>query len=259
MHRTALALAALLTLAACSTKHVTLGGQIKHGATAEENYQAGMELKAKESWPEAQKFFEHVKTKYPFSKYAALAELRLADLRFEQRLWAEAVEGYDQFIRLRPTSEEIDYAEYRKGLALFQDAPGDFVLFPPAHEKDQRSAEKAAATLAGFLERRPDSKYAADARKILEKVNERLAAREWYVAEYYRERGRWAGAAGRYEAIVARYPGSAREAEALWRLAGAYVAMDEKHRARTALQRLVVKHPESPRRAEAEKLLASLR
>ncbi len=259
MLRNALAAAALLALAACSTKHVTLGGQIKHGATAEENYQAGMELKAKESWPEAQKFFEHVKTKYPFSKYAALAELRLADVKFEQKLWTEAVDAYDQFIRLRPTSEEIDYAEYRKGLALFEDAPGDFVLFPPAHEKDQRSAEKAAETLAAFLERRPDSKYAGDAAKLLQRVNERLASREWYVAEYYRARGRWAGAAGRYEALVSKYPGSAREAEALWRLAGAYVAMDEKHRARTALQKLVVKHPESPRRAEAEKLLASLR
>jgi outer membrane protein assembly factor BamD len=37
------------------------------------------------------------------------------------------------------------------------------------------------------------------------------------------------------------------------------VELDEKHRARTALQKLIVRHPADPRRGEAEKLLASLR
>jgi outer membrane protein assembly factor BamD len=35
--------------------------------------------------------------------------------------------------------------------------------------------------------------------------------------------------------------------------------VDEKHRARNALQRLIVKHPQDARRPEAERLLASLR
>jgi FimV-like protein len=37
------------------------------------------------------------------------------------------------------------------------------------------------------------------------------------------------------------------------------VALGEKFRARTALQKLIVEHPQDPQRAEAEKLLASLR
>jgi outer membrane protein assembly factor BamD len=43
------------------------------------------------------------------------------------------------------------------------------------------------------------------------------------------------------------------------KLAQAYLRVDEKHRARNALQRLIVKHPEDPRRRDAERLLASLR
>ena len=43
------------------------------------------------------------------------------------------------------------------------------------------------------------------------------------------------------------------------KLAHAYVALDEKFRARNALQKLIVKHPDDRRRPEAEKLLASLR
>ncbi len=257
--RRAVLVAALFAAAACSSKHVTLGGQIKTRPTAEENYATGVELAKKQSWPEAQQFFEYVKTKFPFSKEAALADLRIADLKFSQHLWAEAVEAYGKFVQLHPSHEEVDYAEFRMAESFFRDAPGEFVLFPPAHEKDQRQTERAAAGLAGFLEKHPSSKHVPQAKKLLAEASARLARREWYVAEFYFKRKRWAGAAGRYEALVDKYPGSANEVEALMKLAQAAVHLDEKHRARTALQKLIVRHPEDPRRGEAEKLLAGLR
>ena len=49
------------------------------------------------------------------------------------------------------------------------------------------------------------------------------------------------------------------EQDALMHLAEVYVKMDERFRAQQALQQLIVKHPGSSRRAEAEKLLAQLR
>jgi outer membrane protein assembly factor BamD len=255
----AAALSAAVALAACGTKHTTFTGSLKLGKTPEENYQAGVdELKA-DNFTEAVKFFEYVKTKYPFSKFAALSELRLADVKFKQDRFLEAAEAYKQFVQLHPTHEEVDYAEYRSGLSYFKDAPGEFALFPPAAEKDQRQAEKAVQVLTDLVQTRTQSKYLADAKKVLAEAQTRLAGREWYVAEYYYKRSRWAGAAGRYETLVDRYPGSRHEPEALWKLASACLKMDEKHRARKALQQLIVKHPGDPRRAEAEKLLASLR
>lgn len=257
--RRSLALAAVLALAACSTKHTTFTGNLKLGTTPEANYQAGVdELQAK-NYTEATRFFEYVKTKYPFSKYSPLAELRLADIKYQQDRYVEAADAYRQFVQLHPTHEEVDYAEFRSGLAYFKDAPGEFALFPPAAEKDQRQAEKAVQALTDFVQTRPDSKYLPEAKKVLEEARTRLAAREWYVAEYYFKRSRWAGAAGRYEAMVERYPGSRHEVEALWKLAQAALKLDEKHRARKALQQLIVKHPADARRPEAEKLLASIR
>ncbi len=44
-----------------------------------------------------------------------------------------------------------------------------------------------------------------------------------------------------------------------WKMARAFQQLKENFRARTALQQLIVKHPQDPRRAEAEKLLAALR
>jgi outer membrane protein assembly factor BamD len=253
------ALASLLALVACGTRHSSASGKIKYGPSPEANYEAGVDEMKDGNFAESVKFFEYVKTKYPFSKYSPLSDLRLADMKFKQERYAEAAEAYQQFVTLHPTHEEVDYAELRVGLSYLKDAPSEFVLFPPSYEKDQRQVEKSAKALHHFVETRPDSKYLPEAKKLLGEAEGRLAAHEWYVGEYYYKRSLWAGAAGRYEALVDRYPGSSHEAEALMKLAHAYLQLDEKHRARTALQRLIVKHPEDSRRPEAEKLLAALR
>jgi outer membrane protein assembly factor BamD len=256
--RRLLAVTLLAALTACS-KHVSFSGEAKLKPTAEENYQAGVELLKDGSYPEAQKFFDYVKTKFPFSKYAALADLRSADSRFQQGQFAEAADAYANFVKLHPNHEDVDYAEFRQAEAYFKDAPSDFALFPPAYEKDLRQVKKASEALRGYLARHPDSKRGPDAKKLLAEIDDRLAAHEWYVGEFYYKRERWAGAAQRYETLVDRYPASKHAPEALLKAAHAYVAMGEKFRARTALQKLIVDHPQDARRGEAEKLLASLR
>jgi outer membrane protein assembly factor BamD len=257
--RTCLVLAACLPLLACTGKHVTITGELKYGKSAEEDYQAGLDELKHENWSEGQKFMEHVRSKYPFSKYAALAELKLADAKFTQERWIEAADAYQRFAQLHPTHEDVDYAEYRQALSHYRDAPADFALFPPSYEKDQKSMGAALTGLKAFLKDRPDSKLRPDAEKLLEQVQGRLAAHEWYVGDFYWSRQRWAGAAGRFEGLVREYPGSKHEAEALWRLAQASLKLEENFRAQTALQKLIARHPQDSRRPQAEALLASLR
>lgn len=253
--------AALLSLAllACGSSRVSLGGEVTYAKNAEENFVAGeKELKAG-NHAEAVKLFEHVRNKFPFSKFAALSELRLADVKFEEGRWSEAAESYKEFVKLRPNHEQVDDAAFRVGLAFWKDAPSTFVLFPPAHEKDQQAVRDAEAALASFVEKYPGSKHLGEAKDLLAKARRQLADHEWYVAEFYAKRGHWAGAAGRLDGLVKKYPGSAREPEALYRLAEAYRHIDERARAQQALQELILRHPESPRRADAERLLAQMR
>lgn len=249
----------LLPLLACGSSRVSLTGEMKYGATAEENYQAGLDEAKAERWEEATKLFEYVKTKYPFSKQAALADLQLADVKFQQELFAEAAAAYQAFVQLHPNHEQADYARFRAGLSLFNDAPGDFALFPPPHEKDQRALREAAKALADFVKESPKSKHLPEAEKALAEARSRLAEHEWYAAGFYMSREKWAGAAGRIQVLLEQYPGSPREVEALFLLADAYERMGERFRAQQALQRLVATHPDDPRRPEAEQRLAGLR
>ena len=249
------AAALLLALAACA--HA--GVDSKYGKTAEEDYKGGVEALRVHSYPEASRLFEHVRTKYPFSQYAALSELRLADVKYDQDHNIEAADAYQQFVKLHPNHDQADFASYRAGLSYWKEGPSDFMLFPPAFEKDQAQVRDAAKALAAFVQKYPGSKYRPDAEKVLATARTRLADHEWYAAEFYAKRGHWPGAAGRLETIVKEYPGSPREAAALYQLAETYLRLDEKFRAQQALQQLIAKHPQDPRRPQAEKLLASLR
>lgn len=253
-----LALLSLLApLGACGGKAATPAAGER--SAAEVDYDAGVAELEDKSYPEAQKILERVRTKYPYSKYAALAELRLADLRFRQDKYLEAAEAYAQFAKMHPTHDEVDYAAFRVGLSRYQDMPSDFFLFPASFERDMSAAEAARKAFEEFLGKYPRSKYAEEARKKFDDVKGRFADREWYVAAFYRKRERWPGVAARLERLVKEFPGSRREPEALLGLAEAYLKMDERFRAQQALQQLIVRYPKDPRRAEAEKLLASLR
>ena len=250
---------ALLPLLACSSSRVSLTGEVRYGDTAEEDYKYGLEELDKSNWVEGQKFLEHIRAKYPFSKYAPLAELRLADAKFRQEKFLEAAEAYGAFVKLHPTHEDADYAEFREALSHYREAPTDFMLFPAAHEKDQRQLKTAVEKLRAFLATRPESKHRKEAEALVAEAQGRLAAHEWYVAEFYFKREHWSGAAGRLETLLKDYPGSRYEAEALVKLARAYVGMDEAFRAQQTLQRYLAKYPGDPRRPEAEALLAGLR
>jgi outer membrane protein assembly factor BamD len=259
MRSSLLAFAPAALLLACASSHVSLTGEVRYGKTAEEDYKAGEdELKSK-NYVEATKFFEHVKNRYPFSKYAALSELRVADLKFDQDHFIEAADAYQQFVKLHPAHEKADYAAFRVGLSHWKDGPSEFMLFPPSYEKDQVQVRDTAKALDDFVKKYPTSKYKPEAEQLLAQARSRLAEHEWYVAEFYAKREHWAGAAGRLEALVKEYPGSPRESAALLQLAEVYLKLDERYRAQQALQQLIVKHPQDPRRPEAEKLLASLR
>jgi outer membrane protein assembly factor BamD len=252
----AVAAAALL---ACGSSRTSLSGKIRYEPTAEENYAAGVEEAKDGNDPEAVKLFEYVRTKFPFSKYAALSELRLADLKFDQGRFADAAAAYREFLKLRPTHEEVPYAAFRVGLSHWKDAPSTFRLFPPSHEKDQQAVRDTVAALEGFPTDYPDSPYRPEAERILREARSRLAEHEWYVAGFYAKRGHWQGTVTRLETLLAKYPGSKREEEALFLLAEAYVKVGEPFRAQQALQQLLVKYPGSSRRGEAERLLARLR
>ena len=80
--KTILLCAFLAALTACATSDEGRG--VTYSLTAKQNYDKGVEELKGENYQEASRYFSFVRQKFPFSKYAVLAELALADTQYER-------------------------------------------------------------------------------------------------------------------------------------------------------------------------------
>jgi len=233
---------ALVLAAGCATEGD--GKPVTYSLTARQNYEKGLAELKDENYLEAQKFFGFVKQKFPFSKYAVLAELALADTSFEQGQYPQAIDEYKSFARLHPTHEKVEdgYVAYRVAEAYVRQMPDDWFLVPPAAERDQSPVRDALRELDDFADRYPGSKYMKQAEVSRREVLRRLVDHEVYVARFYLDRDKPKAAILRLEGALRRYPGSGREAELLLALGQTHLKMGNARMARATFQRVVAEH-----------------
>ncbi|MHB1843583.1 MAG: outer membrane protein assembly factor BamD [Deltaproteobacteria bacterium] len=227
MRRLAPLVALSLALAACAGASANIAGEVSYAKDAKGNFERGEQSLKSHDFQEAAQYFQFTKNKFPYSHYAPLSELRLADANFEQEKYTEAIDGYKNFVKDHPTNPEVDYAAYRIALAHFQDIPSDFMLLPPSYEKDQDQILQAQISLKDFLSSYPDSKWVADGKKLLKDVRGRLARHELYVGDYYEKHGHPKAAAWRFEALAKNYPDSPYADEARRRAEQIYAKLGE--------------------------------
>lgn len=175
---------------------------------AKRAYDHAMEELAAKNWIDAQAAFREVKRKYSYSRYARLAELRIADADFEQEKFAEAVRGYKQFVHDHPgEKEEVSYARSKMAEARYDEISESFLL-PAVEERDQASAVAAYEELRSFLQDYPDAKESRRMCALLEDVTIKLVHHELYVARFYLSRDNFEGAVGRIQYALRHYVGT---------------------------------------------------
>jgi outer membrane protein assembly factor BamD len=230
---------------------------VVYGADADENLAKGREAMESKNYPEAARYFEFVKTKYPFLEAAKTAELLLADTDYERDRLTEARDRYHNFVRLHPTHAQVDYAAYRAALTHYRDMPSDFFLLPPSTEKDQIDVKAATVAMADFIRNFKDSKYVPEAQKVLDEVRRRLAEHELYVAAFYARREKWPAVVGRLLGVAKNYANIGLEDRVYFGLYDAYLGLKDDARAKESLRTLIARSPQSPGAEKARKLLGA--
>ena len=227
-----------LLLPACATSDD--GKPINFSLTAKQNYEKGLADLKDENYPEALRYFTYVKQKFPFSKYAALAELAAADTEFERGSYQEAIDAYKSFLRLHPKHEKVaeGYVSFRIAEAHVKEMPDDWFLIPPSYEKDQSVVLDALRELNNLVDRFPNSKYLKPAGEYRRTVLRRLIDHEVFVARFYLDRGHPKGAILRIKEALRRYPDSGRDAELLLTLGETQLEMGQPATAKQTFLRI---------------------
>lgn len=205
----------LFSVGGCKSSSLLRNKNASYTESAELNFNAGLEELKKGEHEKAISYFLFVKNKYPFTKFAALSDLKIAEARFDQEKWLDAASAYQVFIVLHPQNEEVEHAYFRMGLSYFNALPKEFFLFPKTVTKDQTTTQKALDAFEQFLVAYPTSAQKAETDAKIAILKSYLAKHELYVASYYERRGRYQQAFKRLEVLLTLYPNAPETCEGL--------------------------------------------
>ncbi|HTQ37350.1 MAG TPA: outer membrane protein assembly factor BamD [Steroidobacteraceae bacterium] len=215
---------ALLLLALCI--NLVLAGCASHGNSRLQRlarnppgvlYELGRRALHSHDYQAAVDAYEALTTQYSLTAEARQARLELIYVYYKLDEKESARDAADTFIKEDPTHPNIDYAYYVRGLVDFENAPmkielllgGDPTARPPETARDAIDSFRTVVT------KYPASIYAADARRRMIYMRNRLADFELKAADYYMQRGAWVAAAQRARQAVEQYDGAPAVKDAL--------------------------------------------
>jgi outer membrane protein assembly factor BamD len=230
----------------------TIGKRVTYADAARHAYVQGLERFYDDNCLEAEPLMRNVRRQYPYSRFAALADLRVADCNFKDEKFPEAIEAYNQFVRYRPSHPEVPYARFMAARANFAQVPSEWLLSPPAYERDLHYADESLRLLRRMVLDFPDDPLVPRAQRLAEEATDLLAAHELYVARFYLDREFPRAAAGRLNTLLRSFPGTGHDPEALFMLGESYQLMRDPRGAKQAWERLITRYPDNEYAARAK-------
>jgi outer membrane protein assembly factor BamD len=183
----------------------------KEEKSAQELVRDGVDYYDAGNYKKAITSFEQLRDWYPFSRYAILAELKIADAHFNLENYADAIFAYEEFEQLHPRNEAVPYVIYRIGRAYFNQI--DTI------DRDQSNATKALETYRRLMRQYPNDAYAGMAKSDMLTCYQSLSGHEFYVGQFYYHKKNYKAAKARFTAVVEKYPDVGYHHQALTYLA----------------------------------------
>ena len=208
----ALVMLALLLTTGCGTVEKVIGSIFGDSGSEveimpQELAYEGMENLKAGRYNVAIEAFQKIKDRFPYSKYAILADLKIADAYYLQENFIQALEAYEEFERLHPKNEAVPYVIYQQGMCHFNQMTG--------FDRDQSPVVRAIQTFARLQQTFPGTPYASMAVARVTEAQNSLAHHEFYVGEFYFKMGEYEAAEGRFVSLVKSYPDTGFHSQAL--------------------------------------------
>lgn len=139
------------------------------------------------------------KSRFPYSKYAAEAELLIANAHFELGHYTEAALAYEQFVKLHPKHPKIDYAMFRVGESYWEDAPEQI-------DREQDYTLKSIKEWEKLIAKLPDSPYSKKASELVKQGKRRVADSIAFIIRFYCKQDIYHACAYRAIQLADEYP-----------------------------------------------------
>jgi len=186
----------LLLLNGCAVWHSIFGDE--ENLTPAELMTQGVEEFNDGDFEAAAEIFQKIKDRYPYSKFATQAELKMADAQYEKGLFDEAYDSYTEFEKLHPKNPDVPYVMFQKGMCNFRRVS--------TIDRDQSYTREAKEDFERLIKMYRKSPYAERARRKVRECYIKLAEHEVYVGDFYFKMGKYRPALDRYLYLIEHYP-----------------------------------------------------
>jgi len=139
------------------------------------------------------------KSRFPYSKHAATAELLIANSHFELAHYEEAAIAYTNFAKLHPKHEQVEFALYRVGESYWVDAPDSI-------DREQEFTQKAIDEWKVLIEKYPEGEHTKKAKENMAKGQRRIAESFEFIAKFYCKLEIYHACAYRFMLLADEYP-----------------------------------------------------
>lgn len=217
----ALLTAGMLSLTGCQTLKNITGDDTDAVASAEKTdaqyYKEATEAMEDDSYIYAAEQLAELRTFYPTSPYAEQALLDLMYSQFQSDEYELAVTSADEFIKLYPNNNQVDYAYYVRGVANMHAGSSSLLNFAKMQQahRDTSYYRLAFNNFHELLSKFPNSKYAPDAAQRMVYIYNQFAESELSAARWYIKREAHVAAANRAKWVFQYYPQSQQVPEAI--------------------------------------------
>lgn len=247
---------AVSTLAVgCASEQQRPRTAAEYNEQARRAYEDAMREYQDSSWEFATQKFTELRRSYPNTPWALKAQMRLADILFEQGRYPEAVSLYQTYVSEHPTDSAVEYARFRVIESQFESV-SNTIFQPPLEERDLATIHEAHTNIRSFRVDYPRYNRNADLRYMLEAVSGLLVRHELYVARFYLARDEFEAAKNRVQYALRTYEATGLEAEAVVLLGEVYLKQKQGAKAEALFRHVIERFPDSPFTVPARRFLA---
>lgn len=140
-------------------------------------FYAGKAEFAEKNYLDAEKFFNKIKLQYSASVYADSSQYYLAEVSYVRKEYLLAAFNYSILERHYPASGLKKIARYKNAQCYYD--------LSPSFERDQAYTEKAIGLYQSFKDLYPGDSLFFEAKKRIDELTQKLAKKEFSVAELY--------------------------------------------------------------------------
>lgn len=211
----------------------------KDEGSPDELFKRAEELDKDERFEEALQRYVEIRNKHPYSRFATLSELRIADIHFNRENYIEAQAAYQLFRELHPKHPDVDYVTFRIALSYFNQLPSTI-------DRDLSIATKSIQYFEEVIKTYSDSKYVAEAKVKRAQAKSMLAKKEIYIADFYFKRQMFDSALVRYEKIVTQFSEENLTSQALLGAAVSAFESGDREKGQKYISRLLNEFGQTP-------------